>query len=296
MAADTWTWYLIAEKLADGTWSMAKAAQMTGKSVGTIQGMLAEMAANKAGKQVVSNLARQALIRSVGPTLGESMIAEAAAALGTEAAAASAAAGVEIGAEAAAAGGGAGGAGLGIGLGGWLAIVLIPLLLYGAYKYLPSRNDGKTAVPSSAVNTTLNTPQPQISQTCTRGEGLLTDKGSAIIVDGNVLTYTNPDTGVTNTIGWSPPPSSITTGQEVTLLSWATHNEQPDGIEVQWETKNLWGYGASSGGRSANPEIAKEQSKETKLMYTGGPIKLSGGIRYGGATGKFRIEWNYSCS
>ncbi len=286
MAVDTWTWYLIAEKLGDGTWSIAKAAQITGKSVGTIQGMLAEMAADKAGKQVVSNLARQALIRSVGPTLGESMIAEAAAAAGTEAAAASAAAGVEIGAEATAA---AGEGLLGIGLGGWLAIiVLIPIVVYGAYKYLPSRNDGKKAVPSSVANTAVNIPQPQTRQTCTRGDGILTEKGSAITVDGNVLTYTNPDTSVTNTIRWDPPPPSIITGDDVALMSWATHNEQPDGIEIQWETTNLWGYGASS-------VVAQEQSKQTKFKYTGGSIKLSGGIRHGGGTGKFRIEWNYSC-
>lgn len=129
--------------------------------------------------------------------------------------------------------------------------------------------------------------QPQLPQGCTRGEGVVLEKGSAIAVEGNILTYTSPDTGVTNTIRWDPPPPSITIGDEVTLMSWATHNDQPNGIEVQWETKGSWGYGASS--------TVTEESKALKLRYAGGPISVVGGVRHGGAAGKFRMQWNYNC-
>ncbi len=131
------------------------------------------------------------------------------------------------------------------------------------------------------------TAQP-VAQGCTRAEGVLLEKGSAINVSSNSLSYTNPQSQVTNTIQWEPPPQTISLNQEITLVSWSTHNNQDDGIEVQWETKGLWGYGASS-------VVAEEQSKETKLRYSGGPISLVGGVRHGGAAGKFRIKWDYNC-
>lgn len=130
-------------------------------------------------------------------------------------------------------------------------------------------------------------PQPA-AKVCTRGPGVLVQKGSAITVGGSALTYTDPATRATNTIQWSEPPQSVTPGQEMALTSWSTHN-QGAAIEVRWETGSWRDYGADS--------LINEASKQSKIKFNGGRIDLIGGIRNAttGGPGKFLMRWEYKC-
>jgi hypothetical protein len=132
-------------------------------------------------------------------------------------------------------------------------------------------------------------PVQPSGRTCTRGEPVTVHKGSAIAVTGTSLSYTDPQSRVSNTIQWNLPPPTLTIGQEVTLVSWSTHNRGAP-VEVHWETGGRRDHGADS-------EI-NEANKQSKLKFTGGAIELRGGIRNTrwDGPGHFTMRWPYTCA
>jgi hypothetical protein len=129
----------------------------------------------------------------------------------------------------------------------------------------------------------------QVNRICIRGEPVLAHRGNAIAVSANAVSYTDPQTRVTNVIQWNLPPPTLTVGQEVTLLSWSTHNRGAP-VEVHWETGGRRDHGADS-------EI-NEANKQSKLRFTGGAIELRGGIRRTrwDGPGHFTMRWPYTCT
>lgn len=276
----TLSWYKVVELVSNGTWDMATAVRLSGMSAEAIGAQLAKTAADKAGKQVMSGMAEKALERWVGQNVARTMIAEA----GAELAAAGGAAELGVGAAGAT-------EAVGLGLLGWTAVVGVVLFGgYGIYKYM-HRNDAPPAVRLPAVAAGPNAPAEQSADTCTRGDAVLTERGRDISVEGNAVSYTDRSTGDTNTIQWNAPPPSITSGQEVTLSSWSTHNQGAP-VEVRWETGNWRDHGADS--------LINEGNKLSKFKLSGGRlsyIELIGGVRESrsGGPGHFVMRWPYTC-
>jgi hypothetical protein len=251
-------------------------------TVAELQTMLRGIVSNPAGRSQMASMAKTLLARMAA--------AEGAAVVGT--ATGAAAAGAEIGTAAAAGGAGAGGGSaaggtfLGLGFGAWFAIAVV-VLAAGAY-YIRSYS---TSSSSKTVPYPGTSPVAVAVGTCTRGR-TVPDEGSAVRVKYNKPTYTftyiDPASRASNQIQWNIPPENITRGEQITLVSWSTHNQGAP-VYVEWEVNNTKAPGALS------DRIEPDPPNKQNFTYQGGPIKLIGGRQLGGSDTTFKIQWEYTC-
>lgn len=298
-------WFHVAENLASGGWDLADACAGTGCSVDQIKFEMIRLGGKPSGANVVAALATNALNRigdaekaaakiplEPGPRIAEPMppsgpIATAATRVGGS-----------VGKSGAAAGG--------LSVGSVAGVALGVLVVAAGVNYARNANrfaaPGPGAPPQAAASQipsaapsapTAATAAAPSGLTCTRGDAIVTQMGRSLRQVGDSVAFEDPDTRNANTLGWQAPPVSVRVDDELALASWSTHNPGRP-MEVQWESgTNVgfdWGYGASS-----KPEYANEGRKITRLRFTGGSVRLKGGVNYGSADESFRLQWDYYC-
>jgi hypothetical protein len=117
--------------------------------------------------------------------------------------------------------------------------------------------------------------------------------GKSLRREGNAASFSDADAHTSNTLSWEAPPVSVRVGDNIELVSWATHNGGRP-MELQWESGTGsafdWGYGASS-----KDQYRNEGRKLIRLPFRGCSVRLKGGVNFGSQDESFRMQWDYYC-